>query len=538
MSSRLAVLLASCLCLAVIAGCSGSDDDKDSGNSPSKSADLEKASGPLVKDGTFTLSLAFDPGSLDVVGNGGIARQVPLYLYDGLVASVDGKEMKPNLATEWEVKPREVVFTIHEDVTCSDGSPVTPTTIAKAFKEYQTPRAQIKPFGDVSNWTVKGDDAAGTVTFSFKKQVGFPVQAVADVPVVCGEGLKNPKILKSKSSGSGPYVLTKAVPGDRYELTRREGYTWGPDGATTAEEGLPKKVVMRVVADPSTATNLFLTGKLDESAMPLSAEDRLRGHGRTIPVGQDVGQLLYNNAKSRVTGDPVVRRALTMAADREALASVAKGTLLNALTVPYTSPCTDEGAADAIPPHDPEGAASLLEEAGWKEGSDGVRVKDGKRLKLDAFIFNDIATEWKAAAELNAKEWREVGVDVKIRQLTGTAGFQKISSDDWDVYPMTAVTEVNPAALSGLLLSPPPPEGANFPRIDNPEYAEAAAQALTKTDDAEACKEWDVAERVLYETADIVPVVVADRLYAMQENIDLAVTIFGVVPTSVRIHEK
>ncbi|WP_204351222.1 hypothetical protein, partial [Serratia marcescens] len=31
-----------------------------------------------------------------------------------------------------------------------------------------------------------------------------------------------------------------------------------------------------------------------------------------------------------------------------------------------------------------EKAAQLLESAGWKRGSDGIRVKDGKRLK---FVF-------------------------------------------------------------------------------------------------------------------------------------------------------
>jgi peptide/nickel transport system substrate-binding protein len=537
MSSRLAVALVSCLSLIALAGCGSSGDSNDQAASTG-STSVPTASGRLVEDGTFTLSLAFDPGSLDVIGNGGIERQLPLFLYDGLVATVNGKDIKPNLATEWEIKPREIVFTIHDGVTCSDDSPVTPTTIAKAFREYQTPRAQIRPFGDVSNWTVKGDDEAGTVTFSFKKPVGFPLQAVADVPVVCGKGLENPKILKSESSGTGPYVLTKAVPGDRYTLTRRDGYTWGPDGANTDEPGLPKTVVMRVVADPSTATNLFLSGDLDESAMPLSAGDRLRGRGRMIPVGRDVGQLLFNNDKSRPTGDPAVRRALTMAVDREALASVARGELLNSLTVPYTSPCTDSSAAEVIPAHDPEGAARLLDEAGWTKGSDGVRVKDGKRLELKSFLFNDMASELRAAAELVARTWRELGVDIKNRTVTGTAGFQTISGNDWDVFPMTAVTEVNPAALSGLFLSPPPPDGANYPRIDNPAYTEAAKEALANTSDEEACADWAVAERALYESADIVPVVVSNRLYAMQENIDLAVTIFGVVPTSVRIHEE
>ncbi len=45
--------------------------------------------------------------------------------------------------------------------------------------------------------------------------------------------------LASATSGTGPYVLTEAAPGDHYTYAVRDGYAWGPDGATTDTEGMP-----------------------------------------------------------------------------------------------------------------------------------------------------------------------------------------------------------------------------------------------------------------------------------------------------------
>ncbi len=51
--------------------------------------------------------------------------------------------------------------------------------------------------------------------------------------------------LATATAGTGPYELTEAAPGDHYTYTKRDGYTWGPDGATTDDKGLPDTVVVQ-----------------------------------------------------------------------------------------------------------------------------------------------------------------------------------------------------------------------------------------------------------------------------------------------------
>ena len=232
MFSRLAVLLTSIALL--LAGCAG--DPKEDGSN-----DLPEVGGPLLNDGTFRLAIPYDPGSLDFGTNIGTSTQLQPFAYDALVATLDGKDLVPNLATTWTLESDSLTFEIREDVTCSDGSAVTPEIIAESFAFFKTPEAQARIFGDVTNWEVSGDDAAGTVVFQFGEPVGFAVELLADVPVVCGEGLDDRSILENGTSGSGPYVLTDAVPNDHYVLTRRDDYTWGPKGDDNDGRACPRR---------------------------------------------------------------------------------------------------------------------------------------------------------------------------------------------------------------------------------------------------------------------------------------------------------
>jgi peptide/nickel transport system substrate-binding protein len=538
MGIRLTVWTVSCVAALGMFGCgsSGSDKAPPAGRAVTS---VPPASGRLVDDGTFRFALGSDPGSLDYANNSGVqVLQLNAFAYDGLVASLDGKKIVSNLAEEWTVSPRAVTFMIRDGVTCSDGSPVTPSVIAKSFDYYKKPTVQSPIFGDVTDWRVRGDDATGTVKFTFGKPVGFPLQSLANVPVVCGKGLEDRKLLKRQTSGSGPYVLTRSVPNDVYVLARREGYTWGPDGATTAEPGMPKTVELRVVQDPSTTVNILLSGGLDGAPIPGSQAERLGNRARTLATPSEIAQAWFNHLDGRPTADPNVRRALLMALDREAMATVARGQVASNMVPPFTNPCPDPANASAIPAHNPSAAAKLLDQAGWAKGPNGTRAKDGRPVKLAALIVSGgtVPGEWAAAAELAVRAWRELGIDVETRTLSATAYVDTVVSGDWDALPVTQINVDTPANLTGFLSGPPPPNGSNLTRIRNAAYDRGAEQALNADTPEAGCREWNAAERALYQQVDIVPLFSGDQLWAMDDRTDYRVTSYGVVPTTVRMH--
>jgi nickel transport system substrate-binding protein len=54
-----------------------------------------------------------------------------------------------------------------------------------------------------------------------------------------------------------------------------------------------------------------------------------------------------------------------------------------------------------------------MEQAGWKKGRDGIRVKDGKRCEV-SFYFNSKNTQEKTIAEVVQADLRRIGIDMKI----------------------------------------------------------------------------------------------------------------------------
>ena len=511
------------------------------GTSPATGDTSGAPQGRLTSDATFTYVLRADPGSLDRAKNGqSVLQEVLPFAYDKLVASGPDNEMVPQLATKWDATPKRVTLTIRRGVTCSDGSAVTPSVIAEGFRAFQGPKAQVPVFGGQAEWSVKADDAADTVTFAFARPVGFPLSALAEVPIVCGRGLKNRDLLRRGTSGSGPYVLTEAVSNDHYTFERRKGYAWGPDGAGTDEPGMPAKVVLRVVGEAATATNLLLAGEVDAAMVGPGDVKRVEGAGlgllRQLATNP---QLMYNHADGHPTADPDVRRALTMSADREAAAKVGGGEIGKSMVGALTDPCrpADQRAASAIPAFDVEAAAALLDRAGWVKGGDGVRAKDGKRLQIRVLTASGTSPEWRAANDLIAKAWRGLGADVTSRALTDNGLSSALAAGDWDVFSMVQVGAPTPALLLGNLSGPAFPDGANLLGMHNPEYERLAARALKTTPDSAACEIWGQAEAALYEQADVIPVLESDRVIAHAKNMAFAADASGVIPTSIRIGE-
>jgi peptide/nickel transport system substrate-binding protein len=118
--------------------------------------------------------------------------------------------------------------------------------------------------------------------------------------------------------------------------------------------------------------------------------------------------------------DPLLRQAYALAIDRRAVAEQLYGPAgepsSNFLVAPsrYVSPNTRWE-------FDPKKAAALLEQAGWKRGSDGVRVKDGQRLKV-VFQTSVNSIRQKTQAIIK-KSYEEIGIEVELKAVNAGVYF-------------------------------------------------------------------------------------------------------------------
>ncbi|TQS46837.1 ABC transporter substrate-binding protein [Cryptosporangium phraense] len=484
----------------VLAGCSGN------------AADTGAGSAPVVDGATFTLGLSSDPGALDPqMGAGTSLFTVTQFAYDPLV-SVDGKsgEIQSALAKSWQVQDKTVTLTLNDGITCADGAKLTASAVADNLNFVANPK-NASPFLGVfypNGAKAAGDDASGKVTITLAEPAPFVLNGLGNLPIVCPSGLADRKTLQKATSGTGPYKLVEAAPGDHYTYEVRDGYTWGPNGATTATKGTPKTVVVKVVQNETTAANLLISGGLSAAEIIGPDAQRLKKAGLfSAGIPALVGEQWYNHAAGRVTSDPKVRMALTQALDLAQLRKVVtsgQGTAATTLAANAPVACPGDSVKSALPATDPAAAAKLLDEAGWVKGAGGVRAKGGKPLKVTLLYQNNLGSGGDAGAELAVRQWKAIGVDAVAHAQSETTLTSTIfGAGDWDV-SWVSLNVSSPDQLVPFLSGPAAPKGTNFAAIQDADYDKAvtAAKALPGT---EGCKAWLDAESGLIAKASIVP---------------------------------
>jgi peptide/nickel transport system substrate-binding protein len=489
-----------CLALAAAAltGCGGASNNK------GKAA--------VVDGGTFTLGLSSDPGDLDPqMGAGTTLFTVTQFAYDPLV-SVDGKtgEIRSALAKSWQVHGTSVTLTLADGITCSDGTRLTASDVADNIDFVADPKNKSPFLGTFlpAGATAKGDDTTRVVTLKLAQPAPFVLNGLSSLPIVCPKGMAGRSSLKTATAGTGPYKLIEAAPGDHYTYAIRDGYTWGPNGATTATKGLPKTVVIKVVENETTAANLLLSGGLNAAQITGPDANRLEKAGLyAAKTPALVGEQWYNHGAGRVTGDPRVRKALTQALDLAQLRKVltsGHGTAATMLAANEPVACPGDSVSRALPAGDPQAANALLDEAGWTKGGDGRRTKGGKPLALTLLYQNNNGSGGDAAAELAVRQWKAIGVEATAHSQNETTLTSTIfGAGNWDVawVPLNVST---PDQLVPFLSGPAAPKGNNFAAISDPDYDRAVRSAMAIQGSA-GCRDWLAAESGLIAKADVVP---------------------------------
>ena len=500
MSSRfmgLRLALAVAVAAGGLAACSSSDD-----------SDSSSDGGKTYANGkTFTMRLAADPGALDPQGSSsGGMFQVSQLAYDALVA-VDSKTgaIQSQLATSWKVSGDTVTFDIGAGITCSDGTAFDAQTVLDNISYVADPKNKSPYLGVFLPVGATATASGSTVTVKLAAPAPFVLEGFADLPMVCESGMKDRASLKDHTAGTGPFVLDSASPGSEYDYAVRDGYTWGPDGATTAADGTPAKIVVKIVENTTTAANLLLSGDINSAQVTGPDADRLRSAGLTSSDSLIVvGQQIYNHADGRPTADPAVRMALTQGVDYAELGKVlTAGDGVPATQLVPSSGCTGNSVDGNVPAFDADAAAAALDAAGWAVGSDGIREKDGTKLSLSFLYDSQLGAGGSAASELAVDQWKAIGIDVTAKQMaTNQMAGPLFATGDWDI-AWEPIGVDTPDQIVPFLSGATPPDGTNISSIDNPDYDAAVAKAMGQVGVA-GCPDWLAAEAALFKAADIV----------------------------------
>ncbi|MFD9389365.1 ABC transporter substrate-binding protein [Streptomyces sp. NPDC060000] len=463
--------------------------------------------------GSLTFAVSSDAGCVDPQQ---VGSNDTIYSLRQVVDSLTDQDPKtgkivPWLARSWDVSPDTTTFTFHlrSGVTFSDGTPLT----AQVVKDNFDAVPKLGALGTLAQGYLSGVESttavdALTVRVRFKQPNAQFLQATATHSLgieSSASAKESPQEKCSKGvAGSGPFVLKGYVQNQSITLAKRDGYTWGSSLWTKKGEAYLDKLVFKVVPEAGVRSGSLQSGQVDAiGSVGRANEAALKGGQVNLRQRANPGvvfNLGFNNSRALLK-DTKVRQAILFAIDRQQIVDAVfpTGTKPATSILAHTTPdYTDLSAGLSF---DAAKAKSLLDSAGWKAGSDGTRVKDGKKLSLTVKWFANAATN-QPALELIQQQLKAVGVDVVLKQLQITQFSPTLQSGDFDAV-WGNVTRADPDILrssySTLL--------ANFYHLPVSPLDSALTQQAATTDAAKRKQLVIQAQQLMVQNAYVVPVV-------------------------------
>ncbi|QYX57185.1 hypothetical protein K1T73_01860 [Roseovarius sp. SCSIO 43702] len=359
----------------------------------------------------------------------------------------DMQTITDGLAHKWEVSEDGRTYTFHlkDGVTFCDGKEMTAEDVVYSIKRWVDPETKSPVAwraGDVKD-VVAIDDK--TVEYQLEEpfsellyQLTQSFGTIVDKENV--EALGEDYGI-SGFNGTGPYCWESWTPRDKLVMTRHEGYDWGPE--FYENDGAPHmaKVTWQVVPEENTRTVALLTGQSQVTQyIPYIAIDQMEQAPNVEVQKSDEAFWTYFmgfKIDKDTVADPVVRSAMNLAVNQEALAEdLMFGRVEPAYS--YVSQGAldwDESLDSELLRYDPEKAKQMLDEAGWTVGDDGVRAKDGVKLQPTAYVF--AGSTWQKISEFVQAELLKIGVDMQIQAFDATVAWGKLATQEFDMFGMS-----------------------------------------------------------------------------------------------------
>lgn len=414
-------------------------------------------------------------------------------------------EITPWLAESWEHNEDLTEFTFHlrKDVTFSDGSPFNSEAVKANFDQYVRgdEKLGIKPNGAhlLPGYIETLTPDEYTAVIRFEKPLASFLQA-SSFTANSQPGFLSPATLRlsaeertdpKKVIGTGPFVYESWEPQVKTVLVKRKGYNWAPPALGHKGEAYLDRIVFRTIPEAGVRTGSLTSGAIDATLDVSTTDEKpLAAQGFKIIHRGVSGTAIYFNFNSRLfpTDDIAVRRAIQLGWDREALRrTVLTDSYSVATSILEPSVPGYVDYSGSVLRYDPEQAKQILEEAGWRPGPDGIRVKDGKRLEVKLLGISNLVVN-KPAYELIQQDLKKIGIDLQLTVLPipDYTAQQAKAKTHWNI--TAANRSRNDPAVLNLQYSPLLGNGSyvteDSPGIDVAEVAETLGR-LERTLDPE-----------------------------------------------------
>ena len=540
MKKFVAVAMAGCLA-ASLAAC-GSASTSSAAASTAEGATSEAATEATATGTGFTVQLGPNPETLDPALNSSVdGANTIITIFEPLLLIDENNEIIPGQAESYEVSEDGLTwtFTMRDGLKWSDGSDLTAKDFEYSIKRLADPNTAA-PYAETAVGMIAGyDEAIGnpdadgntttdpnpdalqvtasedgktlTIVLSypcsyFDKLAAFAALSPVQQATVEANGdgwCTTPETFVS----NGPYMITSWTPSERIVLSKNPNYVGGWDSSKIVSD----TITLLLLEDASASYAAYNSGEAqlvkdvptDEIPSLTKAED-----GGDFYVDTILGTyyISLNDQREPFT-DPLVRKALSLAIDREYVANVImQGTYSPAYNLVGPGIMDAEGKGEFIDNANGgesyitedyeaalEEAKALLAEAGYPNGEGFPTI---------TYSANDAGYHIPVAEYLQTA-WGELGITMNIDKVDWASFLPLRRAGDFDISRNGWVMDYNdPSNIIELFTTG---NGNNDGKYSNPEF-DAAIEASRVADVNAHFEALHQAEDILMEDMGCIPV--------------------------------
>lgn len=419
-------------------------------------------------------------------------------IFDGLTDIDENGTPTAGVAKSWDISKDGLTYTFHlrDDVKFSDGTSLTADDVKFTFEVICDP--SFSGAWDSSSMGIKGRDDFNkgktkdlegvkvidkhTVSITLdhpNSSLLYQIREVILPKSYFGKdytpgNTKCVEALLQKPVGCGPYKIVKYVPGQEVDLEANENY-W---------KGTPKiKNIIFKATDENNSIQNLISGATDADTFKATPENisQLKEKGfinlSIVPAAQY--SYVGVNCKDAKFSDKNVRQALAYGLNRQQLIqTVYKGqAFLASEPQSIINPSYLKNVNEYK--YDPDKANKLLDAAGWKKGSDGMRSKNGVKFTIQLLCSSTNAANQLIIPIMKAN-YKELGIDVVPQLMDLNTVLSKMQSKKFDAYLMgTSIGADVMSDLAGLKSNSP----YNFNQYSNSDVDKLVDDGIKETND-------------------------------------------------------
>jgi len=514
----------------VLAACGfGGDSSDDSKDDKKDSGSSETASSKELN-----LVIPSEPPSLHPqLATDSTSSAILINVFEGLTRLDADGQPQPAMAEKWDVSEDGLTYTFHlRDAKWTNGDPVVAGDFEYAWKWALNPD-NLSEYASVF-YPIKGAEAYNNATGTVE-EVGLKAEDDKTLVVTLTHPTAyfleltafktylplNQKVVEGSDDWyaeagenfvtNGPFTLDTWKHSDSLVLKKNDGY-W--DAANVALN----TVNIGMVENEATAVTMFKNGEIDYLGSPyqtvaLDAIDGFKADG-TLKIDDYAAIYWYKfNVTDKITGNANIRKALTLAIDRQGLIdNVTKGEQKPALGMVPSAISGFEEDRGYYKDNDIEGAKAALE-AGMKE----LGIKDPKDVKVNV-SFNTSEAHASIAQFIQEGWAKNLGITVSLDNSEWQVYLEKLNVLDYQVGRMGWIADYNDP-YTFLEMYDTAKNGNNDTGWENPKYKELLKQSVAEVDTAKRLEQLKEAEAIAVSEFPVAPIYYYTNLSVEQKYV-------------------